>query len=125
MKIACLVLLMMLSPLGFKPTNPDGASSISQSLIQTVARNKQHVDTPQVGQALASATTVPPAAASKVPPAKAKNAGAPPCSRQSAVNHDAQVIPSTDRTQWPQSRFPTEKQKQCQTPKPLHKPPSN
>lgn len=126
MKNACLVLLMMLSTLGYKSANSDGASLISQSLTRTAAGVKKYEDrSSQITQALADTTTVPPASVSKVPPMKAKNAGAQPCSRQSAVNHDAQVIPSTNRAPRPQSRVPADQQTQCQAQKPLHKPPPN
>jgi hypothetical protein len=126
MKSACLVLLIMLSGFGFKPIDPQGATFIGQALTQATAGNKRHTSrASQFTQALADTTTVTPAAASKAPSAKAKNAGAPPCSRQPAVNHDAQVLPNRNKTQWPQPRLPAEQHKQCQAQKPLHKPPSD
>lgn len=126
MKSACLVLLVMVPAFGFRPTRPDGASIINQAPTQAAAENKQlEGRSSRFTPALADATTVPPASASKVPPTKAKNAAAPPCSRQPAVNHDAEVIPTGNKTQWPQTRLPTEEQMHCQAQKPIPKPPPN
>jgi len=124
MKSASIVVLMLLSGSGIKAIIPDSVAFNSQTPTEAAAENKRIEDTTwQFTQALADATSVPPASASKVSPAKAKNASAPPCSKQPAVNHDAQVVPARDRTQWPQSRLPAEKQKRCQAQKPLPKPP--
>jgi hypothetical protein len=125
MKSASLVVLILLLASGSKPIIPDSGAFNSQTPTKATAVNKRIEATSwQFTQALADATTVPPASASKASPAKANNAGAPPCSRQPAVNHDAQVLPNRNKTQWPQSRLPAEKQKQCQAQKPLPKPPS-
>lgn len=127
MKSVCLVLLMMSSALGFKFVDAYSTAHISQALTQAATgktgNNQQVGSTSPFTLALADATAVPPASASKVPAAKAKKAGAPACSRQPPVNHDAQVIPARNKAQWPQSRLPAEQQTQCQAQKPLHKPP--